>query len=175
MYKRQNIEESRLESGRWAGNVLHDGSDEVENEFAKFGERGNGWARNYGVEDYQGRQYGGGVFGGGGYIGDTTYCDEGTASRFFYSTKSSVKERTHNRTIENDHPTVKNLELMKYLIKLITPKGGTVFDPFAGSGTTLIAAKELGFSSVGVELSEEYCRIIQDRIQAVTSPLEQLL
>ena len=116
-----------------------------------------------------------GVFGGGGYIGDTTYCDEGTASRFFYSTKSSVKERTHNRTIENDHPTVKNLELMKYLIKLITPKGGTVFDPFAGSGTTLIAAKELGFSSVGVELSEEYCRIIQDRIQAVTSPLEQML
>ena len=70
-----NIEESRLESGRWAGNVLHDGSDEVENEFAKFGERGNGWSRNYGVEDYQGRQYGGGVFGGGGYIGDTTYCD----------------------------------------------------------------------------------------------------
>ena len=53
---------------------------------------------------------------------------------------------------------------MKYLIKLITPKGGTVFDPFAGSGTTLIAIKELGFSSVGVELSEEYCKIIQDRI-----------
>ena len=83
--------------------------------------------------------------------------------------------RDSNRTIENDHPTVKNLELMKYLIKLITPKGGTVFDPFAGSGTTLIAAKELGFSSVGVELSEEYCKIIQDRITAVTSPLEQVL
>ena len=170
-----NIEESRLESGRWAGNVLHDGSDEVEKQFAKFGERGNGWARNYGTEDYQGRQYGGGVFGGGGYIGNTTYCDEGTASRFFYSTKSSIKERTHNRTIDNNHPTVKNMELMKYLIKLITPKDGIVYDPFAGSGTTLIAAKELGFNSIGVELSKEYSKIIQDRINAVTSPLEKIL
>jgi len=163
-----------LESGRWPGNVIHDGSEEVEEHFSKFGERGNGWVRNYGVEDYQGRQYGGGVFGGGGYIGETTYCDSGTASRFFYSAKSSVKERTHNRTIKNDHPTVKNLELMKYLIKLITPKEGTVFDPFAGSGTTLIAAKELGFNSVGVEYSDEYCNIIKSRIEAITSPLEIL-
>ena len=170
-----NIEESRLDSGRWPGNVIHDGSDEVEEQFAKFGERGNGWSRNYGVEDYQGRQYGRGVFGGGGYIGETTYCDEGTASRFFYSTKSSVKERTHNRTVENNHPTVKNLELMKYLIKLITPTGGTVYDPFAGSGTTLIAAKDIGFNSVGVEMSEEYCEIIKNRISQVTSPLEQIM
>ena len=87
-----NIEESRLESGRWAGNVLHDGSDEVENEFAKFGERGNGWARNYGVEDYQGRQYGGGVFGGGGgYIGDTTYCDEGNCESILLFNKEFSK------------------------------------------------------------------------------------
>tara|TARA_B110000503_G_C7122242_1_gene403034 strand:+ start:583 stop:1560 length:978 start_codon:yes stop_codon:yes gene_type:complete len=170
-----NIEESRLESKRWPGNVIHDGSDEVEEEFKRFGERGNGWNRNYGVEDYQGRQYGGGVFGGGGYIGETTYCDAGTASRFFYSTKSSVKERTHGRTIENNHPTVKNLELMKYLIRLVTPKNGTVYDPFAGSGTTLVAAKELGFNSVGVELSSEYCEIIQNRLNAISSPLEEFL
>lgn len=167
-----NIDESRLDSGRWPGNVLHDGSEEVEKEFSKFGEKGNGWNRNYGVEDYQGRQYGGGVFGGGGYIGETTYCDEGTASRFFYSTKSSVRERTHNRTIDNNHPTVKNLELMKYLIKLITPPKGTVYDPFAGSGTTLVAAKELGYNSVGVELSAEYCKIIQDRLNVTPSPID---
>lgn len=170
-----NIEESRLESKRWPGNVIHDGSDEVEEEFSKFGERGNGWGRNYGVEDYQGRQYGGGVFGGGGFIGETTYCDSGTASRFFYSTKSSVKERTHNRTVENDHPTVKNLDLMKYLIKLVTPKGGTVYDPFAGSGTTLVAAKELDFDCVGVELSKEYCEIIKNRLDAISSPLEKYM
>jgi site-specific DNA-methyltransferase (adenine-specific) len=162
-----NIDDCRLDSKRWPGNILHDGSDEVEEEFEKYGERGNGWVRNYGVEDYQGRQYGGGVFGGGGYFGETTYCDEGTASRFFYSTKSSVKERTHNRTIENNHPTVKNLELMKYLVKLVTPKNGIVFDPFAGSGTTLIAAHELNINSVGVELSGDYCKIIQDRIKSV--------
>ena len=96
-----------------------------------------------------------GVFGGGGYIGDTTYCDEGTASRFFYSTKSSVKERTHNRTIENNHPTVKNMELMKYLIKLVTPKGGTVYDPFAGSGVVPWIAKEMRRQYIGVELDKE--------------------
>lgn len=167
-----NIEESRLESGRWPGNVLHDGSKEVEKEFSTFGERGNGWSRNYGVEDYQGRQYGGGVFGGGGYIGETTYCDSGTASRFFYSTKSSVKERTHNRTVENDHPTVKNIELMKYLIKLVTPQKGIVYDPFAGSGTTLVAAKELGYDSVGIELSSEYCEIIGNRLNTTPSPID---
>ena len=49
-----NIEDTRLESGRWPGNVLHDGSEEVEEQFAEFGDRGNGWSRNYGVEDYQG-------------------------------------------------------------------------------------------------------------------------
>ncbi len=162
-----NIEESRLESGRWPGNILHDGSDEVEEEFSKFGERGNGWKRNYGVEDYQGRQYKGGVFGGGGYIGETTYADEGTASRFFYSTKSSVKERTHDKTIDNDHPTVKNLELMKYLIKLVTPKDGIVYDPFTGSGTTLLAAKFLDYDFIGVELDEKYVEISKKRLATI--------
>ena len=162
-----NIEESRLESGRWPGNILHDGSDEVEEEFSKFGERGNGWKRNYGVEDYQGRQYKGGVFGGGGFIGETTYADEGTASRFFYSTKSSVKERTHDRTIDNDHPTVKNLELMKYLVKLVTPKDGIVYDPFTGSGTTVLAAKFLNYDFIGVELDEKYVEISKKRLATI--------
>ena len=72
-----------MPSGRFPANVIHDGSEEVEEAFTAFGERGNGWSKNYGVEDYQGRQYKGGVFGGGGYIGNTTYCDSGSASRFF--------------------------------------------------------------------------------------------
>jgi site-specific DNA-methyltransferase (adenine-specific) len=160
-----NIQDSRLPCGRWPGNILHDGSDEVENLFSEFGERGNGWSRNYGVEDYQGRQYGGGVFGGGGYFGDTTYCDTGTASRFFYSTKSSVKERTHDRTIENNHPTVKNLELMKYIVRLVTPKSGVVFDPFAGSGTTLVAAKSLGIKFIGTEMEKEHHEICLKRLE----------
>lgn len=164
-----NIEESRLECGRWPGNVLHDGSEEVEEAFSQFGERGNGWSRNYGVEDYQGRQYGGGVFGGGGYFGNTTYCDTGTASRFFYSTKSSVKEKTHGRTINNDHPTVKNLDLMKYLVNLVTPKEGIVYDPFAGSGTTLLASKQLGFNFLGVEMDQHYVDISKERLSTVNT------
>ena len=162
-----NIEDTRLESGRWPGNVLHDGSEEVEQIFSEFGEKGNGWQRNYGVEDYQGRQYKGGVFGGGGYIGNTTYSDKGTASRFFYSTKASVKERTHNRTIENNHPTVKNLSLMKYLVKLVTPKEGIVFDPFSGSGTTLLAAKDLGYNYLGVELDKDYVELTEKRLDTI--------
>lgn len=164
-----NIKESRLPCGRWPGNVLHDGSEEVEEVFSQFGERGNGWSRNYGVEDYQGRQYGGGVFGGGGYFGNTTYCDSGTASRFFYSTKSSVKERTHNRTIKNNHPTVKNLDLMKYLVRLVTPKDGIVYDPFSGSGTTLLAAKELGFKFLGVEMDSSYVDIAKQRLSTINT------
>lgn len=172
-----NIDDSRVggTDGRWPGNILHDGSDEVEKEFEKFGERGNGWSRNYGVEDYQGRQYGGGVFGGGGYIGNTTYSDSGTASRFFYSTKSSVKERTHDRTIENDHPTVKNLELMKYLVKLVTPKNGVILEPFAGSGTTLLAAKELGYDFVGVELEKDYVDICNKRLATLDKPMDKFI
>jgi DNA modification methylase len=77
--------------------------------------------------------------------------------------------------LENDHPTVKNLDLMKYLIKLVTPKGGIVYDPFAGSGTTLVAAKQLNFDCVGVELSEKYCEIIKNRLNVISSPLEKFI
>jgi site-specific DNA-methyltransferase (adenine-specific) len=167
-----NIDASRLESGRWPGNVLHDGSDEVEQEFAKYGERGNGWSRNYGTEDYQGRQYKGGKFGGGGYFGETTYSDKGTASRFFYNVKASVKERTHDRTIENEHPTVKPVEVMKYIINMVTPKDGIVYDPFSGSGTTLVSCKELGFSYVGCEMEQKYVNIIKERLKATSPPNE---
>jgi len=169
-----NIEESRLESGRWPGNVIHDGSDEVELAFDSFGEKGNGWSRNYGTEDYQGRQYKGGTFGGGGFIGNTTYSDSGTASRFFYCTKSSVKERTADRTIENDHPTVKPIELMKYIIKMVTPLEGIIYDPFSGSGSTLVAAKELGFNFIGCEKEEKYVSICEKRLSKI-NPLDEFL
>ena len=97
-------------------------------------------------------------------MGNTTYADNGTASRFFYNVKASVKERTHNRTITNDHPTVKPIDVMKYLIKMITPKDGIVYDPFTGSGTTLVACKELGYSFVGCEMEQKYVDITNERI-----------
>ena len=66
----------------------------------------------------------------------------------------------------NNHPTVKPIELMKYLIKLVTPKGGRVLDPFNGSGSTGCAAVELGCEYVGIELDPKYVEIAKKRIEA---------
>lgn len=85
----------------------------------------------------------------------------GGASRFFFTPKASRRERGEG----NNHPTVKPIALMRYCVKLITPPGGTVLDPFSGSGTTLLAAMEEGFSSVGIERESEYVEIIRSRIE----------
>jgi site-specific DNA-methyltransferase (adenine-specific) len=58
---------------------------------------------------------------------------------------------------------------MRYLCRLITPPGGTVLDPFAGSGTTLIAAQQEGFNAIGIEMMPEYCEIIRSRLEAASS------
>src|SRR5690625_2749729 len=64
----------------------------------------------------------------------------------------------------NTHPTVKPTDLMAWLVRLVTPIGGTVLDPFTGSGSTLVAAKREGFGFIGVELTEEYIPIIEARV-----------
>ena len=69
--------------------------------------------------------------------------------------------------VKNNHPTVKPIKLMEYLIRLVTPPDGIVLDPFCGSGTTLVAAKGLGFKSIGIEKEEEYCQIASGRIQSI--------
>jgi site-specific DNA-methyltransferase (adenine-specific) len=124
-----------------------------------------------------------------------TICrgDSGSAGRFFYCAKASKSERNmglsnlddttttdgrkkdidnpfqRGKTLrKNGHPTVKPLSLMRYLCRLITPPGGVVLDPFSGSGTTLIAAKQEGFGYIGIELSEEYVEIAEARLSAVT-------
>ena len=74
---------------------------------------------------------------------------------------------------KNHHPTVKPTALMEYLIKMITPEGGTVLDPFAGSGTTGIAAKRLGYEYILIEREAEYIEIAKARIDAV-QPEKQL-
>lgn len=76
-------------------------------------------------------------------------------------------ERRDKRQSEpraNHHPTVKPQKLMEYLCKLITPPNGTVLDPFMGSGSTGVAAKNLGFGFIGIEMNEEYFRIAEKRI-----------
>jgi DNA modification methylase len=83
-------------------------------------------------------------------------------SRFFYVAKASKRERG----TDNNHPTVKPIKLMTYLIKLITPPQGTVLDPFAGSGSTGVACKALGLKFIGIEREKEYVEIATRRIEA---------
>jgi DNA modification methylase len=95
----------------------------------------------------------------------------GSASRFFpnfhYYPKASQRDRTCNKTVENNHPTVKNRDLMRWLVKLITPPGGLVLDMFGGSGSTAIACIEEGFSYLLLEQEVESVAIAQARIEAV--------
>jgi hypothetical protein len=119
--------------------------------------------------------------------------DSGGASRFFYVAKASKRDRNEgledleaqrhsdrelddgaggdnprnrtNNAKQNFHPTVKPTELMRYLVKLITPPGGTVLDPFTGSGSTGKAAILEGFDFIGIELTEDYWPIIEGRLK----------
>ena len=81
-------------------------------------------------------------------------------ARYFYCPKVSKSERGEG----NSHPTVKPIALMRYLCRLVTPKGGTVLDPFMGSGSTGIACKEEGFEFIGIEREKEYFQIAEKRI-----------
>jgi site-specific DNA-methyltransferase (adenine-specific) len=90
------------------------------------------------------------------------YEDSGGASRFFYIAKSSKKDRG----ADNIHPTCKPTALMAYLCRLITPPGGLVLDPFAGSGSTGVGALREGFRFVGIEREEQYVEIARRRVEA---------
>ena len=139
--------------GRFPANLIHDGSDEVEDVFpmTKSGNlapghkkspgTGNSWTNSEGVIQ---KQYGN---------------DSGSASRFFYCAKASSSERGEG----NNHPTVKPQALMQYLCRLVTPPGGVVLDPFAGSGSTLLAALKEGFCFIGIEKEKKYCEIARSR------------
>ena len=81
------------------------------------------------------------------------------------SVEKRLEENGENApTMKNNHPTVKPIALMEYLIKMVTPKGGIVLDPFAGSGSTLVAAKQNGYDYIGIELTEDYIPIIKARL-----------
>ncbi len=157
-------------SGRWPANVILDESQAAALD-AQSGDTGNGWKKNYG-EKYakESRQYEGGSFAGGGYKGGSTYADSGGASRFFYTAKANSSERPNVDGVA--HPTVKPLDLMRYLVRLVTPPGGTVLEPFAGSGTTAEACIIEGFKCIAIEMTDEYLPLILDRI---TKPIETVM
>lgn len=177
-------------NGRFPANFMHDGSDEVlelfpntksgvfnkrktagiwddtkvEQEFKGMsGDSGSAARffycakaskreRNEGCEGMEIKQ----TTGGGGGIGD--YLDDvNSASGKLGSEKAPSK---------NNHPTVKPIALMQYLVKLVTPPQGIVLDPFMGSGTTGIACKREGFEFIGIEMDEEYYKIAEARIHS---------
>ena len=157
--------------GRWPANIILDEeAGRMLDEQA--GETGNNWKKNYG-DQYadEKRQYKGGSFGGGGYGGANTYMDKGGPSRYFYCPKVTKKEREaglvpgEGQTRANAHPTVKPVNLMAYLIRLVTPPNGLILDPFVGSGTTGIAAVREGFRFVGIEIDDGFVELSKNRIR----------
>ena len=89
--------------------------------------------------------------------------DSGGASRFFYTAKASKKDRNTNGA-NNTHPTVKPTTLMRWLIRLVTPPGGIILDPFGGSGSTGVAARAEGVRCILIEREAEYLDIIRQRL-----------
>ena len=96
------------------------------------------------------------------HIGTWPADPGGGASRFFYTAKAPKSERPNVDGVQ--HPTVKPLAIMQWLLRLVTPPGGTVLDPFAGSGTTIEAALIEGFNPIGIEMETDYLPLIQHRI-----------
>lgn len=131
------------------------------------GGNGVGYGRSGGVYGAGGKQ---GVAQNAGGLGDI-----GGASRFFftteasfvYSAKAGAKERPVVTRADGEtvrHVSVKPLKVMRWLVRLLTPPGGTILDPFAGSGTTVEAAMLEGFESIGIEKEADYVDLIQVRI-----------
>jgi site-specific DNA-methyltransferase (adenine-specific) len=149
--------------GRWPANCIHDGSDEV---LAAFPEA-PGQQRSTGPEfDRKAEIYG--KFAG--VSAHEPRGDSGSAARFYYSAKADSFDRAGSK-----HPTVKPVDLIQYLCRLITPPGGIVLDPFAGTGTTGEAAFREGFRAVLIEREVEYQEDIRRRIRLVTAgPVERL-
>jgi site-specific DNA-methyltransferase (adenine-specific) len=88
--------------------------------------------------------------------------DSGSAARFFYCAKADKDDR-----LKSKHPTVKPIDLMAYLVRLVTPPGGTVLDPFAGSGATGMACMREGFRYILIEREREYFEDILNRVSHV--------
>jgi len=182
--------------GRFPANVMHDGSDVIVNQFPNT--KSGKLTPDMNIKPSTGWPSG----SRSDRVKNTFNGDEGSAARFFYCPKTSKTERhsnldDHETSVgangnkwtdqdyrkgetkptterKNTHPTVKPVELMKYLCRLVTPKGGTVLDPFMGSGSTGCAAKDEGFEFIGIEKEKEYFDIAEARIK-VTSPLSEFM
>lgn len=171
--------------GRWPANIIHDGSDEVlacfpesDGQLADAKTSGECNTRGiYGKMNYSNgrdgeksanKRYatnGGTNFAAspGARRGDT-----GSAARFFYTSKADADDRLGSK-----HPTIKPVDLMQYLVRLVTPKGGTVLDPFAGTGPTGEAAWREGMKAILIEREPEYQEDIARRMDLILKPTKR--
>jgi site-specific DNA-methyltransferase (adenine-specific) len=184
---------SRTETkGRWPANIIHDGSDEVVEIFPDTGKSSGGTGvatKGSGSDLYSG--YGGrdnaslGGFGDSGNASRYFYCAKASKKeknagldalpkqQKVFNGKSAessedmkdVEKRFTTQPTQNIHPTVKPVALMKHLVQMITPVDGVMLDPFAGSGTTGVAAKELGYDFILIEREQDYIPIIEGRLK----------
>jgi site-specific DNA-methyltransferase (adenine-specific) len=174
--------------GRFPANLVHDGSDEV---VELFPEQKSGAM----LEPYEYTNTGFSLGKPVGQTKQIHLSNSGSAARFFYCAKADKGERDlgleqeegefldegreegspggtnpRNRGAENKranyHPTVKPVELMKWLITLVSRKDSLILDPFAGSGSTLVASKKLERKAVGIERDEGYCKLAIKRLKA---------
>ena len=149
-----------LNAGRWPANLLLD-EEAARMLDEQSGERGGGLGVR-GAGSLDGRS----SFAMPGQGQTVGYGDSGGASRFFYTAKASRSDRG----LGNDHPTVKPSKLMRWLVRLIAPPGGTVLDPFLGSGTTAVACVLEGFSCIGIEREPHYLDIARARVAHASNP-----
>ena len=156
----------RAQGGRWPANVILDESQAAELD-RQSGVTTTKQAAGL-VRDTRETSQSIGAFSGA--YERQALNDTGGASRFFYVAKANSAERPRDGATA--HPTVKPLDLMRYLVKLVTPPGGVVLEPFAGSGTTVEACLIEGFRCIAIELTDEYLPLIQQRI---SKPIEQVL
>lgn len=151
--------------GRFPANLIHDGSDEV---LELFPDKSNRFFycpkaskkdRNEGCEDLEEKE----IAGKGNGLG--RICETCGASIL---NPCDCPERSFiNPSVKNHHPTVKPTDLMRYLVRLVTPSDGIVLDPFLGSGSTGKAAILEGKKFIGIEMEEDYYKIAEKRIDFV--------
>jgi len=147
--------EARPVEGRFPANFIHDGSDEVVSLFPEENARffycakASKSERNAGLEAFEDKK---------------SQHNAGGIGRKVSVEKRLEQGKENAPMMKNIHPTVKPVDLMKYLCRLVTPPEGLVLDPFMGSGTTGIAAKVEGFDFIGIEMDREYLAIAEARI-----------
>ena len=155
-------EQWRQPSGRWPANVL------LDHHAAAWVDEQSGFSQSPATVTRGGKRNGSvsGLAALGRQENVPAPGDSGGASRFFYVAKAPKSERPNVNGVQ--HSTVKPLKIMRWLLRLVTPPGGTVLDPFAGSGTTIEAALIEGFDPVGIEMETDYLPLIQHRIDRAT-------